>query len=206
MNEFENKIIPTGDTKQWCMTVEDVAQGYGVDRTTIMKHLHNHADELREGIERGDTNMHTLGGPQQKTILYREGVIKLGFFIRSQQAKVFRQWATNLVLQHMDTTGMTIHDLFSQMSARFDRLDRVIHRQQDEIDELRAILSSVLSENEEEMLRQKIREVRDTLGMDGRALVGHLKKLLGCHTPYATVPLAINALNNMIGKGLTTIK
>jgi len=80
------------------------------------------------------------------------------------------------------------------------------HLSQDEIDELRAILASVMSEDEEAVLRAKIREVRDTLNMDGRAIVGHLKKTLGCHTPYATVSLALNALNNMIGKGLHTIK
>lgn len=215
MDEISSKIVPTGDSKQWYMTVEDVAQGYGVDRTAVMQHLNRHADELRDGIEKGVTNSDTLGGPQQKTVLYREGVIKLGFFIRSPQAKAFRQWATNLVIQHMDERGMSMQDLFVQMreqfvrmDERFDRLDRIIDRQQDEIDELRAIIEGTMSEDQEKKLQALIREVSVAKGMDGRAVLGHLRKTLGCHTPYekTTLPRAMNLLNNLLGRGLTTIK
>src|SRR5580692_9725043 len=100
MNELENKVVFTGDSRRWYMTVEDVALGYGVRRQTIMTHLQDHADELRDGIEKDAVGItDTIGRRQQKTVLYRDGVIKMGFFVRSPQAKEFRQWATNLVVQ-----------------------------------------------------------------------------------------------------------
>lgn len=93
---------PTGDDRQWFLTIDQVAEGYGVARNTIFTHLKEHADEIRDGIEKGVGITDTPGGTQKKTVLYREGVIKLGFFVRSERAKQFRQAATDLIVQLLD--------------------------------------------------------------------------------------------------------
>jgi hypothetical protein len=81
-------------------------------------------------------------------------------------------------------------------------------RQQDEIDELKSILDGLLSQDDEKQLRALVQEVKKTKNMDGRAVVGHVKKTLGISTPYAkaTLPQAMNVLKVMLGRGLTTVK
>ena len=80
--------------------------------------------------------------------------------------------------------------------------------QRDELDELRAMLECVLDKKEEDELRALIQEVKKARGMDGRAVVGQVKKLLGVHTPYEKRSLAQakNVLRNMLGRGVITVK
>lgn len=104
--KFEDKtltILQMEDPKKlWGMTVDEVAKGYGISPRTVQTHLTRHPDEIREGYERGTSICITPGGAQEKTVVYRDGVIKLGFFIRSDKAKLFRQWATDLLSAAMD--------------------------------------------------------------------------------------------------------
>ncbi|WP_107811643.1 hypothetical protein [Campylobacter concisus] len=71
-------------------TSEYVAQRYGVSEKTIRDHKREHADEIVEGIHfvivKNDRNR-----PLIKWTL--RGIIKLGMFIRSKEAKYFRLWA-----------------------------------------------------------------------------------------------------------------
>jgi prophage antirepressor-like protein len=116
-------VTPTEDHRQWYMTVDEVAQGYGVGRNTIMMHLKNHADELRDGIEKGVNIVDTPGGPQEKTVLFRDGVIKLGFFIRSDNAAAFRQWATDVITGHLDDRGIGLGRFAQMIESRFEAID-----------------------------------------------------------------------------------
>ena len=74
-------------------TSEYVAERYGVSERTILAHKTRHADEIVEGIhfvyELADTN----GGKQEVLKWTLRGIIKLGMFIRSKEAKYFRLWA-----------------------------------------------------------------------------------------------------------------
>jgi prophage antirepressor-like protein len=206
------EVVPTGDARGWYMTVDEVAKGYGVARNTVMTHLRDHADELRQGVERDAVGItDSIGRLQEKPILYRDGVIKLGFFIRSREAAAFRQWATNIIVDHMQKTGITMDEVFStiqEMSGQIKRMDAKLDRHQDEIEELRTLLGMVLNKDEETELRKLVREVKATLGLDGRAIVGHVRKSLGVSTPYkpATYALAKNVLNVMLGRGLSTVR
>ena len=80
------------------MPTADVAEGYGVNEATLRTHKRDHADELVDGKHWvvGITN--TLGGPQQATLWTKRGVVRLGFFIRSERAKRFRDAAEDLVI------------------------------------------------------------------------------------------------------------
>lgn len=71
-------------------TTEYVAERYGTSVTNIKDHKREHADEIIKGIHfvvaKNDRNR-----PVIKWTL--RGIIKLGMFIRSKEAKCFRLWA-----------------------------------------------------------------------------------------------------------------
>jgi hypothetical protein len=121
LGDVDLPIAIVDGERQWSMTVEDVARGYGVDRTAIVKILTRHADEIRDGIERGVTICHTPGGTQKKTVIYREGVIKLGFFVRSERAKEFRQAATDYLtreVERADNRAEVSNELLTQIKIQ----------------------------------------------------------------------------------------
>lgn len=206
--EQELNVIETKDQKQWCMTIEEVARGYDVSKNTIMMHLKNHDDELRQGIEKGMSNIDTLGGRQQVTVIYREGVIKLGFFIRSKQAATFRQWATNLVVQHLDhhntDIGQLLQEFKSEIKEEIAGVRMVCKGLRDDLDEVKAVLHIFMTETDEKEIRDLMKQVKNQTGMDGRKVVGHVRKSLNLATIYDTPNTrhVINALKNMLGTGI----
>lgn len=92
-------------THYFLMPTEEVAKGYGVAQRVIRDHKRNHADELREGTHWVVDKIVTLGGEQSATFWTRQGVIRLGFFIKSPQARQFRDWAEDYLL-HGITAAM----------------------------------------------------------------------------------------------------
>lgn len=225
-NDLSLTVHETHDSRQWYMTVEEVAKGYGVGRTTVMMHLQKHLDEIRQGIEAGVSIIDTrsANGVEQRrqvTVLYREGVIKLGFFIRSKQAAHFRQWATNLVVQHLDQRGMHVDQLLEELKK--DREERRQDTQElrteiagvkmvcaglrDEVDELRGIFEVMISESEANRIRELVLKVKVTLNMDGRAVIGAVRKALNLATVYdkASTRQVINVLRTMLGTGLKKV-
>ena len=98
--EVEGKALQLRKDRKhdWVMPTKDVALGYGVNEATIRKHKERHADELLEGKHWGVTKSHTLGGEQETTIWTKRGVMRLGFFIKSEPAKKFRDWAEEFIL------------------------------------------------------------------------------------------------------------
>ena len=74
-------------------TSEYLAQRYGVSKQTIIDHKRNHADEIIENIHFVYVSEETKGGKQEIIKWTRRGIIKLGMFIRSKEAKNFRSWA-----------------------------------------------------------------------------------------------------------------
>ncbi|MGG7049089.1 MULTISPECIES: hypothetical protein [unclassified Campylobacter] len=71
-------------------TTEYVATHYGINEATIRSHKKLHADEILENIH-FITEQNKYGTNEIKWTL--RGIIKLGMFIRSPQAKNFRLWA-----------------------------------------------------------------------------------------------------------------
>jgi prophage antirepressor-like protein len=225
-------VIETGDNRQWSMTVEEAAKGYGVTSKTVRNHISNHCDEIRDGIERGTQTLGTLGGEQKHTVLYREGVIKLGFFIKSKSAAIFRQWATNLVVQHLDNKGMDIGQVLDAIGNLKENIAEVqrglsgeivgVHKElsgaiagvkvecrvmRDDLDEVRELLHLYISDSDEKAIREIMKKVKEKTGLDGRAIVGNVRKSLNLASIYDPphVRQVINALNNMLGSGLVLL-
>lgn len=94
------QVIPNID-HQFLLPSKDVALGYGVSPATLRKHMERNVDEFNESqhYTKGVTISHTLKGIQPHAIYWtKAGIIRLGFFIKSQKAKQFRDWAEKLIL------------------------------------------------------------------------------------------------------------
>lgn len=97
-------VIPNSDF-EFLMTTADVALGYGISSSTLRDHRRLHADELIEGkhfftsVEKTDLGCKSSNYPPVKRMFWtKRGIVRLGFFIKSERAKMFRDWAEDLVI------------------------------------------------------------------------------------------------------------
>lgn len=74
-------------------TTEYVAKRYGTSEGNIKVHKREHADEIIDGVHFVYELVDTNGGKQEVLKWTLRGIIKLGMFIRSKEAKYFRLWA-----------------------------------------------------------------------------------------------------------------
>jgi prophage antirepressor-like protein len=81
----------------------DVAKGYGVQEKSLLRTRTRHKDELIEGKHFVYLDVQTNGGMQNKIFWTKKGVVRLGFFIKSERAKKFRDWAEDLILQKVES-------------------------------------------------------------------------------------------------------
>lgn len=94
-------ILPSSD-HEFVMPTKEVARGYGVHPTTLRRHFQNHVDELTEG-KHYLSNVQILHGASKSgstrtTMWTKRGIVRLGFFIKSQRARLFRDWAEDLII------------------------------------------------------------------------------------------------------------
>ncbi len=97
------EILPD-DKFEFLMTTNEVAKGFGVAGGTIRSHKLEHTKELIEGKHFitgvGKTNAF---GKQPVAIYWtKRGIVRLGFFIKSERAMMFRDWAEDLVVNKID--------------------------------------------------------------------------------------------------------
>lgn len=93
-------ILPD-DRHEFLMTTREVAAGYGVTSYAIRQAACRNSQELLDGKHhvKGVTICHTLAGAQPHQVFWtKRGIVRLGFFIRSERARLFRDWAEDLVL------------------------------------------------------------------------------------------------------------
>lgn len=86
---------------EFVMSVKDVALGYGVSSGNIRNQMFRNQDEFIEGkhFVKGVCFSNALPKVQPHAIYWtKAGVIRLGFFIKSDRAKLFRDWAENVIL------------------------------------------------------------------------------------------------------------
>ena len=105
---------------EFLMTSKEVAKGYSVSVDTIRRHKERHSQELIEGkhfinsvqITHGisyssRTNSPTAHkGATKATMWTKRGIVRLGFFIRSSQAIMFRDWAEDLIIDKLENTEL----------------------------------------------------------------------------------------------------
>lgn len=81
------------------MATAEVAKAYGISEATVRSHKFTHRDELVENTHFTSVDNTNAGRKVVQTLWTKEGVIKLGFFIRSKRAVEFREWATTVIAE-----------------------------------------------------------------------------------------------------------
>lgn len=98
----ENLIVTVEPNKEheFLMTTEEAALGYGISAATLRTHKHEHKDELIVGKHfiTGVGKTNAFGKQTITTCWTKRGIVRLGFFIKSERAKLFRDWAEDLVI------------------------------------------------------------------------------------------------------------
>ncbi len=96
INLIENKI------HTFLLDTNDVAIGYGVNPNNIRANKKNNQDDFIEGKH----FIFELNSKKQKKMLWtKKGVVRLGFFIKSENAKKFRDWAEDYIVNEKSSNS-----------------------------------------------------------------------------------------------------
>lgn len=102
--ELAVNVIPN-QNYDYVMTTKEVAHGYGVSPQNIREHQRVN-DDFVEGkhFVKGISFSDTLGKNAQPHQIFwtKRGIVRLGFFIKSEQAKLFRDWAEDLIINVLE--------------------------------------------------------------------------------------------------------
>ena len=97
-------VLPN-EAHEFLLTTREVANGYGVTLYNIRQHKLQHPEELISGkhfIEGVSIPNAPANTPHNQVFWTKRGVVRLGFFIKSERAKLFRDWAEELVINLAD--------------------------------------------------------------------------------------------------------
>jgi len=89
----------TDEKYEFLLSNKDVALGYGITPSTLRSNQNNHKDELIENKHWLRLEIQTKGGKQKVIHWTKKGIVRLGFFIKSEKAKAFRDWAEDYIIQ-----------------------------------------------------------------------------------------------------------
>lgn len=146
-------ILPN-EQYEFLMTTKEVACGYGVTAYNIRQHSMKQSSELIEGKHyvRGVSMSHTLANAQPHQVFWtKRGIVRLGFFIKSERAKLFRDWAEELIIKVDEQRG-----LFGEIAS--DQPKRLPHpRRHNRLSSERIInILTLVNEIEDKDLRMKL--------------------------------------------------
>ena len=103
--KFENiKLdVHPNESHEWLLETSLVAKGYDLDADHIKKALQRRSEDLIEGkhwIELGEelSPIKKKVGRPTRIFWTKKGVVRLGFFLRCEKAKEFRDWAEDLIV------------------------------------------------------------------------------------------------------------
>ena len=99
--ELAVNVIPN-ENYEFVMSTEQVAHGYGVSSQNIREHKRVNSEFVEgkhfvSGVRFSDSD------PKNKVYWTKRGIIRLGFVIKSEQAKLFRDWAEDLIINVLES-------------------------------------------------------------------------------------------------------
>lgn len=106
----ENLTVTVEPNKdhEFLMTSVEVAKGFGISTSNLRNQKFRNSDELVEGKHfiTGITGVCFSNDPclandynaSKQTLWTKRGIVRLGFFIKSERTKLFRDWAEDLVI------------------------------------------------------------------------------------------------------------
>jgi prophage antirepressor-like protein len=89
---------------EFILSNSETAKGYGVEINSLSKTKSRNSSELIEGKHFLYKQVQTAGGKQKKIFWTKRGIVRLGFFIKSDRAKRFRDWVEDLILNSESTS------------------------------------------------------------------------------------------------------
>ncbi len=121
------------ETHEWLMETKLVAEGYGVDESNIKYHLKKHNEELVENKHyirvRNPHSNPRMGIAHVQLFWTKRGVIRLGFFIKSERAKLFRDWAEDLIIRELEKKNdIGWVEAITQLEARVHTYIGALHQ------------------------------------------------------------------------------
>lgn len=100
--ELAVNVIPN-ENYEYLMTTKEVANGYGTSIYVVNMARLRHEVELVEGkhfVKGAITKCYSdLNIPHNAVLWTKRGIVRLGFFIKSERAKLFRDWAEELIIK-----------------------------------------------------------------------------------------------------------
>lgn len=123
---------------EFLLSNKDIAIGYGCSIQTIRSHLKNHSEELKEGKHWIKKDVLTKGGIQSVTHWTKKGIVRLGFFIKSERAKKFRDWAEDYIVNQKLSSESTIQIELSKLNQEIkDLKNQLALKVQEEVNPFR---------------------------------------------------------------------
>jgi hypothetical protein len=122
-------VLPSSD-HEFLMSTKEVANGYEVSDYNIRRHKLEHSSELIEGKHfiSGVSIPHVAQKGSSKGVLWtKRGVVRLGFFIKSERAKLFRDWAEELIIkfeEQKDLFGVEVKNRQLPAKRKINRLSQ----------------------------------------------------------------------------------
>ena len=103
--ELSVNVLPNSDF-EFLMTTKEVAHAYDVSPQNIREHQRVN-DDFIEGKHfiKGVRISDTLGKNAQPHQVFwtKRGIVRLGFFIKSERSKLFRDWAEDLIINVLES-------------------------------------------------------------------------------------------------------
>lgn len=110
--ELSVTVIPN-ENYEFLMSTKEVAHAYGTSEYAVRKSLLRNSSDIIDGKhvirgielmnEKGGTNCPSLSNTQPHKVYWtKRGIVRLGFFIKSERAKLFRDWAEELIINVME--------------------------------------------------------------------------------------------------------
>jgi len=107
---------------EFLLSNKEVVLGYGITQSTLRSNQNNHKNELLEGKHWLRLEVQTNRGKQKVIHWSKKGIVRLGFFIKSKNAKEFRDWAEDYIVntptQPQQPTHHQILGYKSQLSQK----------------------------------------------------------------------------------------
>ena len=111
---------------EFLISTKDVAAGYGCTAVTIRNNQKNHKDELIEKKHWLKLDTQTKGGKQRVIHWTKKGIVRLGFFIKSEKAKAFRDWAEDYIIQGEESKPIKDNIDIQNINNRLKLLENII--------------------------------------------------------------------------------
>lgn len=175
-------IIPVTPNAEhdYTLTTAEVAAGYGVSPKTIRNHKSNHHDELEEG--KHFFGAQNLGSENLMDITHwtKRGIIRLGFFIKSERAKRFRDMAEDLCLREWNQPTLPggeaaavlaqILPMVTQLQEFMGRTIGVVEQMKANFENRLSALETTVDRHAMPLLNERVTRLEDRMNLESSLL------------------------------------